>query len=121
MAVVPSGRYTSSGKPIYKAAPTLTDVKREASQQRVQTFTSGGTKIADTSRVEVSSGGETKWVTPESAKSILSEGSIKYREAQAKIESRQKLEGTIKARLEAEELKQMSKEGRAELRRLFFI
>ena len=101
MAVVETGRYTDKGQPIYKAAPTQTDIRREASEQRVQTFGSGGQKLSDTGRVEVNVQGEKKWVTPEKALDISSD-KAKIAEAEGKIARREKLEQTIKARYEKE-------------------
>lgn len=82
MAVVPSGKVTKEGKTIWKAAPTQTDVQKEVSEKRVQTFSSGGEKLSDTQRVAISSGGETKWVTPEKAMRIEPIGTLKYQEAE---------------------------------------
>jgi hypothetical protein len=106
--VVPTNRKDRFGNPIYQAAPTQTDVTREANEQRVQVFAPGGNKISDTQRVAVKQGGEIKWVTPEHAMQQTQPGTIKYREAQKKEEARQKLEQTIRARYEreAEEAKQ---------------
>ena len=61
-----SGRRTAKGDIIWEAKPTAASIARAASEKRVQTF-SGGQKISDTGRVEVTVGGEKKWVTPESA------------------------------------------------------
>ena len=100
MAVVPSGRFTKEGKPIFKATPTQADVRREVSEQRVQTFGPGGRKISDTGRVKVTVGGEEKFVTPERALAIGSEA--QKEEAKGKIKRRQELESTIRARFERE-------------------
>ena len=102
MVVVPSGRVTKEGKPIFEAAPTETDVQREISEQRVQTFGPGGRKISDTQRVKVRVGGEDKFVTPERALAISREGSREAKEAKTKIKRREQLEQTIKTRLEKE-------------------
>ena len=99
--VVPSGRYTKEGEVIWERAKTETDIKREASAQRVQKFSSGGRKISDTQRVEVTVGGEKKWVTPEKALEISKEKS-KIEEAKKKIEKKRELEQTIRAKYEQE-------------------
>ncbi len=99
--VQPSGRVTTSGEPIFEVAPTETDVRRLASEQRVQTF-SGARKLSDTSRVEVTVGGQRKFVTPERALAMSQPGTIKFREAERKIESRGSLESKIRSRLERE-------------------
>ena len=109
MAVVP--KYTKpDGTVVYGAAPTQTDVRREASEQRVQTFGSGGQKISDTARVEVTVQGEKKWVTPERALDISSD-KAKIAEAEGKIARREKLEQTIRARYEKEAEKNIEIEG----------
>jgi len=67
---------------------------------RVQTFTSSGKKISDTGRVEVTlSSGEKKWVTPESALAQSQPGTIKYREAEKKLEAKRD-STTLKERVE---------------------
>ena len=65
-------------------------------------FGSGGQKISDTGRVEVTVGEEKKWVTPERALDISSD-KAKIAEAEGKIARREKLEQTIRARLEREQ------------------
>ena len=100
-AVVPSGRVTEEGETIYKAAPTKADVKREVSAARKQTYGSGGKKISDTQRVEVTVAGKKKWVSPEKALAI-SKDEAKVMEARTKIKRREKLAATIKGRLERE-------------------
>jgi len=100
MTVVPSGRVTKEGKIIYKAAPTETDVRREAAEKRVQKFGPGGKKISDTSRVEVTVQGKRKFVTLEKAKELGTKE--EKEEARTKIKRREKLERTIKARFERE-------------------
>ena len=107
--VEPSGRVTKEGKPIYQAKKTVTDVKREASEQRVQRY-SGGKKISDTSKVQLPSG---EWTTPEKALAVSKEGSAIVIEAKGKIERRKQLESTIRARFERE-----AREARTETERL---
>ncbi len=84
IAIVPTGRTTKAGKPIFKAAPTKTSIKRAVSAKRVQTFGSGGRKISDTQRVKVTIGGVEKFVTPERALALSKEGSRQFIEAQQK-------------------------------------
>ena len=100
MVVEPSGRFTKEGKPIFQRKKTETDVQREISEQRVQTFGPGGRKISDTGRVKVTVGGEEKFVTPERALAVGSEA--QKAEAKGKIKRREQLESTIKARFERE-------------------
>ena len=101
IVVVPTGELTKEGKPKFKPAPTATDVKREISEQRVQTFGSGGRKISDTGRVEITVQGERKFVTPERALAI-SKDETKIAEAKRKITRRVELERTIRGRFKAE-------------------
>ena len=82
MAVVPTGRVTKEGKPIFKAAPTKASIRRKVSEKRKQVFRSG-VKISDTQRVKVIIDGEEKFVTPERALAISKESSV-IREAQQK-------------------------------------
>jgi len=98
--VQPSGKTTPEGKDIYVAKPTSATVQQQVSEKRVQTFGSGGGKLSDTQRVAVTSGGETKWVTPEKAKFQSAPGTLKFKEAEAKIKSREKLVSTIRQQLE---------------------
>ena len=100
MAVVPTGRVTAEGKPIFKAAPTPTTIAREVSARRVQTFGPGGRKISDTGRVEVTVQGERKFVTLERAKELGTKS--EQQEARTKIKRREQLESTIRARFERE-------------------
>lgn len=90
MAVVPSGRFTKEGKPIFKAAPTKASIARKVSEKRVQKFRSGK-KISDTQRVKVTRGGEEIWVTPSQAQAISKEGSKQFIEAQQKQAEIEKL------------------------------
>ena len=83
IAVVPTGKFTKKGKPIFKAAPTKASIRRAVSAQRKQVFRDGE-KISDTQRVKVTVDGVTKFVTPEKARAISSPGSPEFIEAQQK-------------------------------------
>ena len=83
IVVVPTGRVTEEGKPIFEAAPTPTTIAREVSARRVQTFGPGGRKISDTGRVEVTVQGERKFVTLERAKELGTKA--EQQEARTKI------------------------------------
>ena len=87
MVVVPTGRLTKAGKPIFKAAPTKSSIKRKVSEKRVQRF-SGGKKISDTQRVQLPSG---EFVTIASAKALSKAGSKVFIEAQQKEAEIQRL------------------------------
>ena len=80
IAVVPTGRKTKEGKPIFKAAPTQASIRRAVSAKRVQRF-SGGRKISDTQRVQLPSG---EFVTIAAAKALSKAGSKVFIEAQQK-------------------------------------
>ncbi len=99
MAVEPTGRFTKEGKPIFRAAPTESDVQREVSAQRVQVFGSGARKISDTGRVKLPSG---EFVTPEKALAVSPINSPQAEEAERKIKRRKEQERTIRARLTKE-------------------
>jgi len=98
---VKSGRQTKEGKDIWVAPPpTPPTVTAQAGATRRQTFGSGGQKLSDTQRVAITSGGETKFVTPERALSQSAPGTLKYKEAEQKLEARQEIEQTIRGRTE---------------------
>jgi len=108
--VQPSGKVTDTGEPIYEAKPTATTVQQQVSEGRVQTFGSGGGKISDTQRVAVTSGGETKWVTPEKAKFQSAKGTLKFKEAEKKIKAKEELRETIKQRITKQQKPSILKE-----------
>lgn len=99
--VQPSGRYTKTGDIIWEAKPTESDIKSKVAEKRIQKF-SGTEKLSDTQRVLVSVGGTKKWVTPERALGLSSEGSSIYKEAESKIIKKKELEKTIRKQLEEE-------------------